>query len=214
MTVEVPDYGYQDAAPRHTARYLLPQIKPLFPPGKPLRVLDVGCGSGYNASQYAAMGHQVVGIDLAESGISNARKSYPGLRFEVVEAGANFLEALREPPFDVVTSTEVVEHLYDPRSWARACYAALKPGGRLICTTPYHGYLKNLALAAFNKMDWHLNPLWDGGHIKFWSRKTLSQLLIEAGFTNVQFRGAGRAPYLWMSMVIAGDRPAHNESPS
>ena len=32
-------------------------------------------------------------------------------------------------------STEVVEHLYAPREWAKGCFRALKPGGRLICTT-------------------------------------------------------------------------------
>jgi hypothetical protein len=37
----------------------------------------------------------------------------------------------------------------------------------LIITTPYHGYLKNIALSVSVKFDHHVNPLWDGGHIKF-----------------------------------------------
>jgi hypothetical protein len=65
-----------------------------------------------------------------------------------------------------------------------------------IISTPYHGYLKNLVLALGNKWDSHLTPLWDGGHIKLWSRKTLSQLLSEAGFHVVRFIGAGRLPFL------------------
>ena len=89
----------------------------------------------------------------------------------------------------------------------RGCLLATRPGGRFICTTPYHGYLKNLAISLTNKWDDHITPFWDGGHIKFWSRKTLGRLLTEAGFTNLQFRGAGRLPYLWMSMVMSGDRP-------
>ncbi len=64
-----------------------------------------------------------------------------------------------------------------------------------------------MALPLFNKWDRHLNPLWDGGHIKFWSRISLGQLLSEGGFTNIQFRGAGRLPYVWMSMIMSGDRP-------
>ena len=86
-------------------------------------------------------------------------------------------------------------------------YAALRPGGRFDCSTPYHGYLKNLVIALAGKWDVHANPLWDGGHIKLWSRNTLSQLLRETGFQNLHFRGAGRAPYLWMSMVMSGDKP-------
>jgi hypothetical protein len=49
----------------------------------------------------------------------------------------------------------------------------------------------------------HFMPL-----IKLWSRKTLARLMTEAGFTNIQFRGAGRLPWLWMTMVMSGDKPA------
>jgi len=41
-----------------------------------------------------------------------------------------------------------------------------------------------------------------GGHIKFWSRATLTALLAEEGFTVAHFEGAGRLPYLWKSMVV------------
>ena len=101
----------------------------------------------------------------------------------------------------------MIEHLYEPRKFVAGCYAALKPGGRFIVSTPYHGYLKNLSIALLNGCDQHANPLGDGGHIKFWSRRTLSALLRGFGFCNLQFRGAGRLPLLWKSMVMAADRP-------
>jgi 2-polyprenyl-3-methyl-5-hydroxy-6-metoxy-1,4-benzoquinol methylase len=123
-------------------------------------------------------------------------------------ADAHLLANLDENPFDLVVSTEVVEHLYAPRDYTRGCFEALKPGGRFICTTPYHGYLKNLAIALAGKWDAHADPLWDGGHIKLWSRNTLSRLLQEAGFRNLQFQGVGRVPGLWMTMVMCGDKPA------
>jgi uncharacterized protein (AIM24 family) len=77
--------------------------------------------------------------------------------------------------------------------------------GQIILTTPYHGYLKNLMLAATGKMDSHFTALWDGGHIKFWSRKTLSTLLEEQGFRVTNFKGSGRLPYFWKSMVLKGE---------
>jgi 2-polyprenyl-6-hydroxyphenyl methylase/3-demethylubiquinone-9 3-methyltransferase len=131
----------------------------------------------------------------------------PSARFEISPADAQVLERLGEAPFDIVVSTEVIEHLYAPREYVRGCFHALKPGGRFVCTTPYHGYLKNLVLAILGKWDTHANPLWDGGHIKLWSRFTLTRLLVEAGFTDIQFRGAGRLPWLWMTMVVSADRP-------
>ncbi|HEY7086950.1 MAG TPA: class I SAM-dependent methyltransferase [Tepidisphaeraceae bacterium] len=160
------------------------------------------------SGRFLERGCDVVGIDLSEEGIAIARRSYPRGRFEILAADATVLSALGEKPFDLVISTEVVEHLYDPRSYLAGCFAALRPGGRFVCSTPYHGYLKNLLIVAANKADMHFNPLWDGGHIKFWSRHTLGTVMREAGLTNIQFRGAGRLPYLWMSMVMSGDRPA------
>ena len=75
-------------------------------------------------------------------------------------------------------------------------------GGEIIISTPYHGYLKNLALALSGKLDAHFTALWDGGHIKFFSRNTLETLLVESGFEVTDFIGAGRWPYLWKSMLI------------
>lgn len=75
-------------------------------------------------------------------------------------------------------------------------------GGELIISCPYHGYFKNLVLAVTGKIDAHLTVLWDGGHIKFWRRKTLTKLLEEFGFEIISFKGSGRFPYLWKSMFI------------
>lgn len=68
-------------------------------------------------------------------------------------------------------------------------------------STPYHGYLKNLALALAGKWDDHLGPLWDGGHIKFFSKRTLRALLEEAGFQQIDLLRVGRVPALAKSLV-------------
>jgi cyclopropane fatty-acyl-phospholipid synthase-like methyltransferase len=171
------------------------------------RVLDVGCGNGFTAGRFLAKGCEVVGIDVSESGVALARRNYPSGRFELMTANSSMLSNLRCEPFDVVISTEVVEHLYAPRSYTAGCFEALRTRGRFICSTPYHGYTKNLALSLINRWDTHASPLWDGGHSKLWSRGTLSTLLAETGFEKLQFRGAGRFPPLWMTMIMSGDRP-------
>jgi 2-polyprenyl-3-methyl-5-hydroxy-6-metoxy-1,4-benzoquinol methylase len=84
--------------------------------------------------------------------------------------------------FDLVVSVEVVEHLYDPMSFVTRVREALAPGGVFVLTTPYHGYLKNLMVAASGRCDAHYNPLNKGGHIKFWSKRTITKLLESAGF--------------------------------
>jgi 2-polyprenyl-3-methyl-5-hydroxy-6-metoxy-1,4-benzoquinol methylase len=204
---EYKDYGFQTGEASHMHRHFLPPIFELCGKLSPdTRVLDIGCGNGFTAGEFLRRGCQVVGIDLSESGIAIARRTYPAGRFELLSADADILERLCEKPFDIVVSTEVVEHLYAPRQYVRGCFAALKPRGRFICSTPYHGYLKNLCLALAGSWDKHADPLWDGGHIKLWSRRTLGELLTEAGFESLQFRGAGRLPFLWMTMVMSGDK--------
>lgn len=206
---EYNEYGFPSTQQSHMHARLMPHLLALCGAlGPGVRVLDVGCGNGFTAGEFLARGCRVVGIDLSQEGIELARKTYPQGRFEVLPADHQLLENLSDLPFDLVISTEVIEHLYSPRPYAYGCYHALRPGGRFICTRPYHGYLKNLLLAVCGKWDAHADPLWDGGHIKLWSRHTLSLLLAETGFQNLQFRGAGRLPFLWMTMVMSGDKPA------
>ena len=77
-----------------------------------------------------------------------------------------------------------------------------------IISTPYHGYLKNLALAVTGKLDAHFTALWDYGHIKFWSVRTLSALLREVGLTVEKVFRVGRLPVLAKSMIAVARRPA------
>jgi 2-polyprenyl-6-hydroxyphenyl methylase/3-demethylubiquinone-9 3-methyltransferase len=124
-----------------------------------------------------------------------------------MEVSQTLLTDLGEESFDLIVSTEVVEHLYSPQTWAVGCFNALSPGGTLISSTPYHGWLKDVALAASGRLDRHHDALREGGHIKFFSRATLERLLREAGFEQIQFEGVGRLPAVWKSMVLAATKP-------
>lgn len=104
-------------------------------------------------------------------------------------------------------SLEVVEHLFDPPSFAKTLFDLVEPGGLAIVSTPYHGYWKNLAISLTGKFDSHFTALWVGGHIKFWSPHTLRILLSEAGFTEIEFLRVGRIPVLAKSMIALARKP-------
>jgi len=206
---EPPPAAAPTDRPAPSMRFLSPAVFRLAGALRPgMRVLDVGCGRGHLAASFAEQGCVVAGVDRREGSIQRARARCPEGSFYAESIGPDLIEAIGEEPFDVVVSTEVVEHLYAPRDWAVCCYRALRPGGVLIASTPYHGYLKNLVLALSGTMDRHFHSLYDGGHIKFWSKRTLRILLEEQGFDVRRFVGVGRAPGLWRSMVVQAVRPS------
>ena len=169
------------------------------------RVLDLGCGNGALCGSLAEAGFNVTGYDPSEEGIEFARRTYPQCQFSLFGVYDD-PATLSGAHFDVVVSTEVVEHLFLPRALPRFAAQVLQPGGHLVLSTPYHGYIKNFALALSGKFDSHFTALWDGGHIKFWSRATLTKLLEEEGFLVTGFIGAGRIPYLWKSMILVAQK--------
>jgi 2-polyprenyl-3-methyl-5-hydroxy-6-metoxy-1,4-benzoquinol methylase len=208
------EYPYRSSAAGCAQAYLLPSIKKLVQSlgnssAKKGTVLDIGCGNGSLSHELSKLGFEVYGVDRSDSGIHIAREAFPEVQFALGDVEEDLSpDPFQAESFDVVVSTEVVEHLYRPRRLVQNAFQLLKPSGHFIVSTPYHGWLKNVVLALSGKMDNHFTALWDGGHIKFWSRETLSRLLTEKGFTDLRFVGTGRVPYIWKSMILIARKPA------
>lgn len=200
-TNDISGYVYQDACLNHSHEYLFPEVKRILSslPLKDKRIFELGCGNGSVAASLTQLGYEVVGVDPSEQGISQAKSRYPRLKLSQGSAYDDLHS--RYGRFPVVLSLEVVEHVYSPRKFAQVLYDLLDVGGTAIVSTPFHGYWKNLALALSGKMDRHFTALWDHGHIKFWSIDTLTLLLQEAGFEEIEFKRVGRIPALAKSMI-------------
>jgi 2-polyprenyl-6-hydroxyphenyl methylase/3-demethylubiquinone-9 3-methyltransferase len=199
-------YNYGDSRCGSAHSYLLPSLSRIFaslaPPEK--SIFDLGCGNGSIANWLSEKGFQVSGCDPSESGIAQAKNAYPELDLHVGSAYDDL--ASKFGTFPLLISLEVVEHVYAPRSYAKTVYNLLQPGGYALISTPYHSYLKNLALAATGKMDEHFTALWDHGHIKFWSVKTITQLLTEANLSVEKVYRIGRIAPLAKTMIIIARR--------
>ena len=204
MSAELAPYRYSTSVQGHSHGYILPALLRLL--GKPEGpILDVGCGAGWIAGELMRRGYEVYGVDASESGIHLAQSIRPNAFFLMKVEDPQLPAELQSRPFKTIISTEVIEHLYSPRALVRLARDVLQSngGGRFIVSTPYHGYAKNLALALAGRFDAHHTALWDGGHIKFFSRRTLEQILEEQGFIVTAFAGAGRLPLLWKSMLVS-----------
>ena len=209
MSVELDATTYVHAKPTTAHSYILPAVLDVleshFDGSLGNDVFDLGCGTGGAAAALAGKGYYVVGVDPSSDGIAKANVNYPELPLNV---GSAYDDLSREyGTFNAVISLEVVEHIYDPKAFTSTMYDLVKPGGIAVISTPYHGYLKNLALAVVGKMDDHFMPLTDHGHIKFWSKNTLSTLLLDAGFDNVRFGYVGRIPVFAKSMIAVAQKP-------
>lgn len=172
-------------------------------------IIDIGCGNGFLANYLADKGYFVTGIEGSLSGIKIAQKQqHQNATFQHLELNdnTNIAEYFTLNSFDIVISSEVIEHLYTPSILFKTSYSLLKENGYIIFTTPYHGYLKNLIIALTGKYDSHHDPLWDGGHIKFFSVNTLSQLALQHKFNPIQFKFFGRLPLLWKSMILIAQK--------
>jgi 2-polyprenyl-3-methyl-5-hydroxy-6-metoxy-1,4-benzoquinol methylase len=155
------------------------------------RVLDVGCGEGRFTVELARAGAHVVGLDVAQEPLRRARGRHPELDLRLAPAEGPW--ELDDASFDAVWAGEVIEHVADTAGWLSEVRRVLRPGGRLLLSTPAHGPL-TLSRTAISRRAFarRFDPL--GEHLRFYSRETLSGLIRDFGFTAVEVRSAGGAP--------------------
>jgi SAM-dependent methyltransferase len=142
----------------------------------------------------------IVGIDPSEVGINIARNNSPEIIFHNISI-YDFEQKELYGKFDIITSIEVIEHLNYVSVFLKQVKKYLRPDGYFLLTTPYHGYIKNLVLSVFNLWDRHFSVRNEVGHLRFFSVKSLSGMLKDAGLSNIKLYFSGRCLYLWKSMI-------------
>lgn len=103
-------------------------------PGK--RILDAGCGSGYGSRILAEAGaRSVLAVDIDARSIRYARRhfAHPALEFAVADCQAL---ALAPSSFDLVVSSNMLEHLESPETFLSSVGGALSPGGLVVLAVP------------------------------------------------------------------------------
>ena len=116
----VPEEAVEASLQEHVARYRFARERVRG------RVLDVACGTGYGTAMLGA-----VGVDVSLDALRYARR-HPA---RYVAADAARLPFGRGD-FDAVVSFETIEHVADPARFVAECVRVLKPGGRLLVSTP------------------------------------------------------------------------------
>jgi ubiquinone biosynthesis O-methyltransferase len=165
-----------------------------------IELLDIGCGNGVLTSKISKFFKHTTGIDLSGTGIEQAQK----IKSEKLTFMNMSIEDMidSKKKFKFITSFEVIEHQYLPDDFLNKINQILDDNGILLLSTPYNGYIKNLIISLIGKNDWHYNPLWRHGHIKFFSVKTLTKILKECNFEIIKKKFSGRFYPINCSMIF------------
>ncbi len=99
-------------------------------------ILDVGCVNGWLAKAMVNDSTTVISMDISSRNPTEALKQNPHPRHEALIADVYHLP-LQESSMDCIIASEIMEHVPDPALFVEKLLHVLKPGGKLIITTPY-----------------------------------------------------------------------------
>jgi spore maturation protein CgeB len=147
------------------------------------RLLDIGFGAGSLIREAQKMGWQVSGTEVSSPAFENLKK-------EGRDVFLGTLSDQRFPDeyFDVVTASEILEHLSEPVLELKEILRVLRPGGLFWGTTP------SARALSFRLMGIEWSVLSPPEHIQLYSAAGASEMLRGAGFSSVSFRSHGFNP--------------------
>ncbi|MEM0986949.1 MAG: bifunctional 2-polyprenyl-6-hydroxyphenol methylase/3-demethylubiquinol 3-O-methyltransferase UbiG [Pseudomonadota bacterium] len=163
-----------------------------------LRLVDIGCGGGLVSEPMARLGATVTGIDAGDANIKTAmvHAEQSGVSVDFRVGTAEGLLTSGEPPFDVVLTLEVVEHVADPHSFLVDCGRLLAPGGIMVVAT-LNRTAKAWALAVVGA-EYVLGWLPRGTHDvrKFITPDEIEAAALEAGLSARPAQGVSYSPLM------------------
>lgn len=138
------------------------------------RVIEVGCGDGWNCDLLSKRGFEVVGTDFNEQAIDWARRMAPGVPFFCGDLTDGRFVSEHPEPFDIVLAVEVIEHIppEDCPAAIETMRSLVRDGGHLVVTVPSINLPKD-------------NP----EHHRHFTRDLLASVLEDGGHWRIEWLG-------------------------
>jgi 2-polyprenyl-3-methyl-5-hydroxy-6-metoxy-1,4-benzoquinol methylase len=170
---------------------ILREFRRLQPPAG--RVLDIGCGRGQLGAAVRSLGWEIWGVEQSGDACETADKRLHRL----IRADLHDLDrvqaAIGDARFDGLIFSDVLEHVYDPRTVLENYLAFVKPGGRVFISVPNMVVWTNRLKLLFGRVTYDDTGVMDRTHIRFFTFKTARQLAAASG---CQVERVASTPYL------------------
>lgn len=178
-------------------------------------VLDIGCGNGHLLYQLRHQFSQLMGLEFSAHRLEQAKANLAGLPFTPIHGSAEEMTSIQDESVDCIVSADTIEHIPDVYAAAAEMFRILRPGGVLVINTPNIAFAKKRLLLLFGRFPSTSQPneglgseiLFDGGHLHYFTFRSLALLLERAGFVIARRTGFGkfgRAHDLYPSLLSGG----------
>lgn len=147
------------------------------------RLLDIGFGAGIILQIAKEKGWEVYGVEVSKPAVEQARR----LGFDVFQGELSEAKYPKQY-FDVITASEIVEHLPKPKELFEEVARILRPGGLFWATTPSARGLSYRLMG----VDW--TAVCPPEHIQLFSKKGVRNMLEAAGFSDIKLQTQGTNP--------------------
>lgn len=165
------------------------------------RVLDIGCDTGRFGEILTEKKHCLVdGIEPCSAAADSARK-----RLNQVFNCSISDDILSEivDLYDCVLFLDVLEHLVDPWSSLRFAKNCLRPGGKLCVVVPNVAHISIIRRLLMGEFEYTQHGTMDRTHLRWFTRKSLGNLFVETGFSNVKVTGVPLLPYIGKDNLLS-----------
>ena len=164
------------------------------------RILDIGCGNGFLLYQFRNRYETLVGLEYSPKRLAQACANLSDLNFIPINGSAEEMRAIESDSIDRIISADTIEHIPDVYAAAAEMFRVLKPGGYLVINTPNIAFVKKRILLLIGRFPATSQPnegiggdvLFDGGHLHYFTYRSLRIVLENAGFVPVSRIGYGR----------------------
>lgn len=179
------------------------------------RLLDIGCGSGHLLYQFRERFKSLIGLEYSPHRLEQAKANLEGWPFTPIYGSAEDLSPLESNSIDQIISADTIEHIPDVYQAVKEIHRVLRPAGRLVINTPNIAFIKKRFLLLTGMFPSTSQPnegvsddiLFDGGHLHYFTFRSLRLVLEKLGFVIEKQCGygpLGKLHNFWPQLLSGG----------